>query len=103
MTGTSQQGFAIGSWTFSMAHGCPVRILNVESVWNHTVCEVWIPKLAKVERVLVESLAPAEGPAKKPPGWNVQEPVPAASAAGPGGGALSIYMQSLHEDDKDLP
>ncbi len=36
-----------------------MRILDVESVWNHTVYEVWIPRLGKVERVRAEALAPA--------------------------------------------
>jgi superfamily II DNA or RNA helicase len=39
-----------------------VRILDVESVWNHTVCEIWIPRLAKVERVPAESLASTQAP-----------------------------------------
>ena len=51
----------VGGWAFS-AHGERVRILNVESVWNHTVCEVWIPRLATVERVPAESLTPTQSP-----------------------------------------
>jgi superfamily II DNA or RNA helicase len=52
--------FPIGSWAFSAAHGEAVRILDIETVWNHTVYEVWIPRLATVERVPAESLAPAQ-------------------------------------------
>ena len=52
--------FEIGSWAFSAAHGESVRILDVETVWNHTVYQVWIPRLATVERVPAESLAPAQ-------------------------------------------
>src|ERR1700733_7314026 len=52
-------GFSIGSWAFSEAHGESVRILDVETVWNHTVYQVWIPKLATVERVPAESLTSA--------------------------------------------
>ncbi len=52
--------FPIGSWAFSAAHGESVRILDVETVWNHTVYQVWIPRLATVERVPAESLAPAQ-------------------------------------------
>ena len=52
--------FPIGSWVFSPAHGDSVRILDVETVWNHTVYEVWIPRLATVERVPAASLAPAQ-------------------------------------------
>jgi superfamily II DNA or RNA helicase len=55
VTGT----FQVGGWAFSVAHGEPVRILDLESVWNHTVYEVWIPRLAKVEKIPAESLAPA--------------------------------------------
>jgi superfamily II DNA or RNA helicase len=62
MGADSQPGLAVGSWAFSAAHGEPVRVLDVESVWNHTVYEVWIPRLAKVERVRAETLAPTESP-----------------------------------------
>jgi superfamily II DNA or RNA helicase len=52
--------FPIGSWAFSAAHGESVRILDVETVWNHTAYQVWIPRLATVERVPAESLAPTQ-------------------------------------------
>src|SRR5947209_4779251 len=52
--------FPIGSWVFSLAHGDSVRILDVETVWNHTVYQIWIPRLATVERVPAASLAPAQ-------------------------------------------
>jgi len=60
MSETSSPSFTVGSWAFSTAHGESVRILDVESVWNHTVCEVWIPRLATVERVAAASLTPAQ-------------------------------------------
>src|SRR5258708_7301741 len=63
MTDDLQQSLAVGTWAFSATHGEPVRILDVESVWNHTVYEVWIPRLGKVERVPAETLAPTQ-PAK---------------------------------------
>src|SRR6266516_1664183 len=59
MTTTTLPIFAAGSWAFSAAHGEFVRILDVETVWNHTVLQVWIPGLATVERVPAESLSPA--------------------------------------------
>jgi superfamily II DNA or RNA helicase len=59
MTKTPQPGFAVGSWAFSAAHGESVRILDAETVWGHTVYQVWIPRLATVERVPAESLSPA--------------------------------------------
>jgi hypothetical protein len=48
---------SVGSWAFSAAHGESVRILDVERVWNYTVYQVWIPRLATVERVPAESLS----------------------------------------------
>lgn len=63
MTTNTPASFAIGSWAFSAAHGESVRILDVETVWNHTVYQVWIPRLGTVERVPGESLALSQ-PAK---------------------------------------
>ncbi len=57
MTTNTPANFAVGSWAFSAAHGESVRILDVETVWNHTVYQVWIPRLGTVERVPAESLA----------------------------------------------
>src|SRR5438876_3663124 len=59
MTTTTLPIFAVGSWAFSATHVESVRILDVETVWNHTVYQVWIPRLATVERVPAESLSPA--------------------------------------------
>ncbi len=60
MTTNTPASFAVGSWAFSAAHGESVRILDVETVWNHTVYQVWIPRLGTVERVPAESLAPTQ-------------------------------------------
>jgi superfamily II DNA or RNA helicase len=60
MTANTPESFAVGRWAFSAAHGESVRILDVETVWNHTVYQVWIPRLGTVERVPAESLAPAQ-------------------------------------------
>jgi superfamily II DNA or RNA helicase len=57
---TAPPSFAVGRWAFSAAHGESVRILDVEKVWNHTVYQVWIPRLATVERVPADSLSPAQ-------------------------------------------
>src|ERR1017187_1128481 len=62
MPESHQTNFEVGRWAFSALHGEPVRILDVESVWNHTVYEVWIPRLAKVERIPAESLVPTHAP-----------------------------------------
>ena len=47
MTTKTPQNFMVGSWAYSQAHWESVRILNVETVWNHTVYQVWIPRLAR--------------------------------------------------------
>jgi hypothetical protein len=60
MTTTTPTNFAIGSWSFRPAHGVSVRILDVESVWNHTVYPVWVPRLATIERVPNQSLSLAQ-------------------------------------------
>ena len=50
----------IGAWASIPASGESVRILDVETVWNHTVYHVWITRLATVERVPAESLSLAQ-------------------------------------------
>jgi SNF2 family DNA or RNA helicase len=62
MTKTTPPSFAVGSWAFSPAHGEAVRIVDVETIWNHTVCLVWVPKRNLVERVGAEALSPVEQP-----------------------------------------
>lgn len=56
MTKTSPPTHAIGNWAFSTTYGEQVRILDVETVWNHTIYHVWIPGLSRVERVPSESI-----------------------------------------------
>lgn len=60
MPTTPQTTLSIGSWAFSPTHGESVRILDVESLWNHTVYQVWIPRQGTVERVSAEALTPQE-------------------------------------------
>jgi hypothetical protein len=57
MTTTTPTCFAIGNWAFRAAHEVSVRILDVETVWSHTVYQVWIPRLARVEQVPTQSLS----------------------------------------------
>ena len=57
---TTPPSIEVGSWAFSVAYGESVRILDIETVWNHTVYQVWIPRLATVERVPADSLSPAQ-------------------------------------------
>jgi hypothetical protein len=61
MTTTTPASFAIGISAFRGAHGLFVRILDVESVWNRIVYQVWIPRLPTVERV------PSQSPSRAPP------------------------------------
>jgi hypothetical protein len=44
LTGSQATGISVGSWVYSRAHGAPVRLLDVETLWNHTVCQVWVPR-----------------------------------------------------------
>jgi len=60
MNQRSSVSFAVGSWGLSHIHRESVRIRDVETVRNHAVYQVWIPRLATVERVPAESLAPAQ-------------------------------------------
>lgn len=62
MPPSTDDGLGVGTWVFSAAHREPVRILAVDSVWNHTIYDVWIPRLATVERVRAETLTPAQLP-----------------------------------------
>jgi len=45
MSTVSPPSFEVDTWAFSSAHGELVRILDVETVWNHTVDHVWVPRL----------------------------------------------------------
>jgi len=63
---TTSASLKIGTWAFSSVHGESGRILDVETVWNHTVYQIWIPRLGTVERVPAETLAPA--PPSRPTG-----------------------------------
>ena len=64
MSGASPSVLGVGSWAFSSAHGEAVRVLDAETLWTHTVYQVWVPSLDTVERLRAESLgtaAPAQG------------------------------------------
>ncbi len=63
-TGSQTTGISVGSWVYSPSHGESVRILDVETVWNHTVCQVWVPRQNTVERLPAEALASQEQPWK---------------------------------------
>lgn len=54
------------NWKLGLQYGPRgvVRILDVETVWNHTVYQVWIPRLAMVERVPAGGVSPLAQPTK---------------------------------------
>jgi hypothetical protein len=74
MSTTTPPNCIVGSWAFSAAHGESVRILNIDSVWSRTVYQVWIPRLATVERVRAESLSPAQPTKATGFGWTSTTP-----------------------------
>jgi SNF2 family DNA or RNA helicase len=53
---SAHPAFTVGSWAFSVVHQESVRILEVETIWNRTVYQVWIPSKATVERLAADSL-----------------------------------------------
>ncbi|MFN6312023.1 MAG: DEAD/DEAH box helicase [Planctomyces sp.] len=62
----SQQGrpqFPVGSWVFSSMHSETARVLEAETCWNHTVYQVWLPRLGTVERIPAERLLPVQSAA----------------------------------------
>ena len=54
----SQWIFTVGNWAFSIRHQESVRIVDVETIWNRTVYQVWIPSKGVVEQIAAESLQP---------------------------------------------
>jgi len=62
MTDSNSTSFAVGAWAFSLQHGESVRILDLETVWNHSVCVIWIPRRASVERVAAAALVAVPPP-----------------------------------------
>jgi hypothetical protein len=87
MTSTTPTSLSVAGWAFSAARGESVRILNVESVRSHTVPQVWIPRLATVERV------PAESPSQT-------QPAKATSTSH--GGTLTREHENLLEQRTEL-
>lgn len=50
--------FPVGSWAFSQTHKEPVRILDVDTVWGHTIYHVWIPHTNVLERIHGNEVTP---------------------------------------------
>lgn len=49
-------GFSVGSWRFSQEHREAVRIVDVQSLWGNSACQVWVPSRGHVEWVRADSL-----------------------------------------------
>lgn len=54
--------FPVGSWAFSQDHREPVRILEAQTVWNHTTFLVWRPTAEAVAWVTADRLTPFDQP-----------------------------------------
>jgi len=52
--------FQSGSWAFSLEHREPVRVLESQTVWNHTTYLVWRPAGEQVAWVAAATLVPLE-------------------------------------------
>lgn len=47
---------SVGNWVVHRLSGARCRVLEVEQLWDQTVVDIWIPEVARVERVDVELL-----------------------------------------------
>ena len=47
----------VGSWRYSQQHRELVRVLESQSLWGHTTCQVWVPTKSLVEWVRAETLS----------------------------------------------
>jgi hypothetical protein len=48
-TDSRSTDISVVAWVFSPNHGESVRILDAQTVWNHTFCRVWVPSRKAVE------------------------------------------------------
>ena len=55
-----ESNFSIGSWVYSANHKQNVRIVDLDTVWEHTVCQVWVPSLSTVQNISAKSLNVAQ-------------------------------------------
>ncbi len=56
---------AIGSWVFSQEHREAVRILESQTIWNHTSYLVWRPSVEAVAWITADQLSSVEQPRPK--------------------------------------
>ena len=54
--------FPVGSWVYSQEFGEPLRVLETQTVWNHTTYQVWQPSSESVTWVTADTLQPVERP-----------------------------------------
>ncbi len=57
--------FNVGSWAYSREHREPVRILESQTIWNHTTYLVWRPSRQLVGWAAASDLAPLDQPKAK--------------------------------------
>ena len=55
----------VGSWAFSQEHREPVRILESQTIWNHTSYLVWRPNHEAVAWINADQLSPVDAPRPK--------------------------------------
>jgi superfamily II DNA or RNA helicase len=55
----------VGSWAFSQEHREPVRILESQTIWNHTSYLVWRPNQEAVAWINADQLSPVDEPRPK--------------------------------------
>jgi len=48
----------VNSWYYSLDHNCPCRIIESQSLWDQTICRVWVSKTNTVERIPASQLKP---------------------------------------------
>jgi hypothetical protein len=49
-----------GDWAWSIEHEAPCRVIDVQTVWDHTLYWVWLPAHDAVVRVRADRLTPLE-------------------------------------------
>lgn len=47
-----------GEWAWSTGHGRPCQVLEVQTLWGETYCQIWLPTLGRVAQVPVARLLP---------------------------------------------
>lgn len=47
----------VGSWRYSQQHRELVRVLEAQTLWGHTTCQVWVPTKSLIEWVKAETLS----------------------------------------------